>query len=87
MAACCLHDVGIKASEALLGYNNGQTQEEYGPELARELLESIGFDQAKTTKVAEIIGNHHSPVRYDYIELAILRQADRIVKGQEAPAG
>jgi phosphinothricin acetyltransferase len=83
-AAALLHDVGIKPSEALLGYNNGKTQEQYGPPVAEELLKGMGFPEEKITKVCQIIGNHHSRSRYDYVELEILKEADRIVNRQEA---
>lgn len=79
VASALLHDIGIKKSEEMLGYNNGKTQEEYGPAIAASLLESIAFPPEKTQKVCEIIGNHHSRSRYDYIELKILKEADRIV--------
>jgi len=79
LASAVLHDVGIKPSEAELGYNDGKTQEQYGPAVATELLEKIGFDPDKTKKVAEIVGNHHSKSRYDYVELEILKLADQIV--------
>lgn len=79
VAAALLHDIGIKRSEELHGYNNGKTQEEYGPPIALNLLESIGFSDDKTKKVCDIIGNHHSPSRFDYAELKILKEADRIV--------
>lgn len=79
IAAALLHDVGIKPSEAELGYNNGKTQEQYGPPVARELLSRIGFPADKLQRVVDIIGNHHSPSRFDYPELEILKQADRIV--------
>lgn len=79
IAVSLLHDVGIKESEARLGYNNGQTQEAFGPPVAERLLAAIGFDPDKSRKVCEIIGNHHSPSRYDYIELRLLKEADRIV--------
>ena len=82
-ASALLHDIGIKQSEEVLGYNNGKTQEEYGPPIAEELLNSINFPLEKTTKVCEIIGNHHSRSRYDYIELKILKEADRIVNKLE----
>ncbi len=82
IASALLHDVGIKPSEEKFGYNNGKTQEEYGPPVAVTLLKSIGFPLAKTVKVCEIIGNHHSPSRYDYVELKILKEADRIVNMQ-----
>ena len=79
VASALLHDIGIKQSEERLGYNNGKTQEEYGPPIAQTLLENIDFPSDKTMKVCEIIGNHHSRSRYDYVELKILKEADRIV--------
>jgi HD superfamily phosphodiesterase len=79
VASALLHDVGIKQSEEVLGYNNGATQEKYGPLVAGQLLDGIGFPPEKTIKICEIIGNHHSRSRYDYVELKILKEADRIV--------
>lgn len=83
IASALLHDVGIKKSEELLGYNNGKTQEEYGPDIAEELLITIGFPDEKIRMVKEIIGNHHSPSRYGYIELEILKKADRVVNAND----
>jgi HD superfamily phosphodiesterase len=84
IASALLHDVGIKPSEENIGYNNGKTQEEYGPPVAEALLTSIGFPNEKTIKVCEIIGNHHSSSRYDYAELKLLKEADRIVNKLES---
>jgi HD superfamily phosphodiesterase len=84
VASALLHDVGIKPSEEELGYNNGKTQEKYGPPVAEALLQSIDFPPEKIEKVSEIIGNHHSPSRYDYVELSILKEADKIVNKQES---
>ena len=84
IASALLHDVGIKVSEEKLGYNTGRTQEEYGPQVAEDLLRAIGFPVNKTEIVKNIIGNHHSPQRFDYTELAILRKADQIVNKEEA---
>ena len=83
IAVALLHDIGIRISEEKLGYNNGRTQEEYGPPVAAELLASIGFPDAKIAIVKEIIANHHSPSRYDYPELELLKQADRIINRNE----
>lgn len=83
VAAALLHDVGIKPSEKELGYNNGKTQEEYGPPVVRALLADIGFPEDKLQKVVDIVGNHHSPSRFDYPELAVLKEADRIVNRME----
>jgi putative nucleotidyltransferase with HDIG domain len=83
IASALLHDIGIKESEEKHGYNNGTTQEQYGPPLAGELLASIGFPAEKIEIVKNIIGNHHSPSRYDYPELALLKKADQIVNRAE----
>ncbi len=83
IASALLHDVGIKVSEEKHGYNNGQTQEEYGPPVAQELLDNIGFPTGKTEIVKNIIGNHHSTPRYDYPELGVLKEADLIVNRDE----
>lgn len=83
IACALLHDVGIKVSEEKHGYNNGKTQEEYGPPVAEELLKTIGFPIGKIEIVMNIIGNHHSPSRYEYPELAVLKEADLIVNRDE----
>ena len=83
IACALLHDVGIKVSENKHGYNNGKTQEEYGPPVAEKLLKSIGFPYEKIEIVKNIIGNHHSPSRYDYPELTVLKEADQIVNRDE----
>jgi len=78
-ASALLHDVGIKVSEEKHGHNNAKTQEQYGPAVAKDLLDSIGFPAEKTAIVMDIIGNHHSPPRFDYPELEVLKRADQIV--------
>ncbi len=83
IAAALLHDIGIKLSETELGYQDGATQEEYGPAVAGELLAAIEFPAEKTEIVKNIIGNHHSPSRYDYPELELLKAADLIVNRDE----
>ena len=83
IAAALLHDVGIKVAEERHGHSSGKTQEEYGPPVAEELLDSIGFPSDRTEIVMNIIGNHHSPPRYDYPELGVLKEADRFVNRAE----
>jgi len=84
VAVALLHDVGIKKSEEVLGYNTGKTQEKYGPDIARILLKTINFPTSKMEIVCDIIGNHHSKSKYDYIELDILKKADKIVNKKES---
>ena len=79
VASALLHDVGIKIAEERHGCNTSATQEEYGPHEAERLLRSIDFPAEKIRIVKEIVSNHHSPSRYPYPELALLKEADRIV--------
>jgi len=83
IAVALLHDIGIKISEEKHGYNDGKTQEQYGPPVAEELLKSIDFPAAKISTVKDIIGNHHSPSKFDYPELDLLKKADRIVNKRD----
>ena len=83
IVSALLHDVGIKVSEEKHGYNDGRTQEEYGPAEAELLLKKINFPAEKIEIVKQIIGNHHSPSRYPYPELALLKEADLIVNKAE----
>ncbi len=83
IAAALLHDVGIKPAEDKLGYNDGGTQEQYGPPIAREILAALDFPAEKTEVVCNIIGNHHSPTRHPYPELELLKTADRTVNQRE----
>ena len=48
IASALLHDIGIKVSEQIHGYNNGLTQEKYGPEIAEKLLSSINSPKIKS---------------------------------------
>ena len=84
VASALLHDVGIRVSEEKHGFNNGRTQEQYGPSVAADLLRTIAFPPDKIEIVKNIIGNHHSRSRYDYPELALLKAADRIVNRDDA---
>ena len=79
IAAALLHDIGIRISEERLGYNNGKTQEEFGPPEAEKLLRAVGFPPEKIGAVAGIIGLHHTLVADPAPELSILMRADRIV--------
>lgn len=83
IASALLHDVGIKVAEEKHGYNDGRTQEVYGPPVAEAMLQAVGFPPEKIGIVKDIIGNHHSASRYEYPELALLKDADRIVNAIE----
>ena len=83
IAAALLHDIGIRISEERLGYNNGKTQEEFGPPEAEKLLRTIDFPADRIEAVKEIIGCHHTPTSDPSPELSILMRADQIVNRDE----
>jgi HD superfamily phosphodiesterase len=53
-ACALLHDVGIKESEKILGYNDGKTQEQYGPKIAEKILKKIKFPGHKIIIVKQL---------------------------------
>ena len=83
IASALLHDVGIKQSEAELGYNNGETQEKFGPPVANKLLKGYKFPEEKIEMVCKIIGNHHTKSQFESAELELLKAADQIVNKME----
>ncbi len=95
IASALFHDIGIKIAEEKYGYNNGAMQEEYGPPLARQILNDCHIEEHKIQlndchieehkiqKICNIIGNHHSSSKYPYPELKTLKKADAIVNKAE----
>jgi hypothetical protein len=79
VAAALLHDIGIIEAERLHGSAEARYQEEYGPPVAREVLEGIGFDSRSVEHVCRIIANHHSGRGIDTPEFRIVWDADRLV--------
>lgn len=74
-----LHDIGIKASKEKYGYCNGQTQEELGPPLAREILEKYDVAPEKIDRICYLIANHHSYDNIVGLDYQILVEADFLV--------
>ncbi len=86
LAVGLLHDVGIKEAEALYGHNTGKMQEQYGPPIARAILEKIGLPEEKIAEACAIIGSHHTPSGVPGPNFPILWDADMIVNlGDEMP--
>ena len=44
-AAAYVHDIGIHEGERRFGRNDGQIQQELGPDEARPMLEELGFEK------------------------------------------
>ena len=71
-----LHDIG--AIEAQRKYNSMAAvyQEKEGPEVARQILQGVGYDPQKTERICYIIGHHHTPAKIDGIDFQIQWEAD-----------
>lgn len=77
--AAIVHDIGIKASMEKYGDSAGKHQEEEGPEIAREMLESLGYEEYLIQRVCYLIGHHHTYHDIDGIDYQILVEADFLV--------
>lgn len=78
-AAAILHDVGIPAAEEKYGSIDGCYQEEFGPPIAREILQRLGADPELTDHVCDIVSDHHSAAFMDSTEFRVLWDADWLV--------
>lgn len=85
-AAAAVHDIGIHICELKYGRCDGQLQEEEGPELARDMLTALGFDQEVILRVCWLVAHHHSYHSIDGWDHQILIEADMLVNLYEDSA-
>lgn len=78
-AAAYTHDIGIRKAEELYGECHGKLQEELGPDIAKEMLEKIGFSEDVVERVCFLIGHHHTYDRIEGADYQILVEADFLV--------
>lgn len=86
-AAALTHDIGIHYCEEHFGDCNGKLQEQYGPAIAKELLEKLHFSEEVSERVQYLIAHHHTYDNIDGIDYQILVEADFLVnlmEGQKA---
>jgi hypothetical protein len=84
LAAAFLHDIGIHEAERKYGSAAGNLQEIEGPPIARNILASLGYDEAFVDEVCEIIASHHSPGEVETDNFRIIWDADWLVNvGEE----
>ncbi len=82
-AAAYVHDIGIKRAEELHGSSNGKLQEEFGPEIAREMLEGLGFEREVIDRICYLVGHHHTYSNIEGPDYQILVEADFLVNFYE----
>ncbi len=79
LAAAFLHDIGIHEAERKYGSAAGNLQEIEGPPIAREILSSLGYEQALVDEVCDIIASHHSPGEIGTDNFRVIWDADWLV--------
>ncbi len=85
-AAAAVHDIGIRMCELKYGTADGNLQEREGPELARDMLTALGFDDKVTVRVCWLVGHHHAYRDVDGWDHQILLEADLLVNLYEENA-
>lgn len=78
-AAAAVHDIGIHICELKYGKCDGKLQEQEGPELARDMLGALGFDEKVIVRVCWLVGHHHTYRDIDGWDHQILIEADLLV--------
>ena len=80
-AAAMLHDIGIHAGEAKHGGKcTGKHQEEEGPAVAQEILDSVGgFSAQQAERIKYLIAHHHTYSDNQGLDYQILVEADFLV--------
>ena len=82
-AAALTHDIGIHICEEKYGDCNGKLQEKEGPEIAKKLLEELGFAEDVSERVQYLIAHHHTYDNIDGMDYQILVEADFLVNIME----
>ncbi len=78
-AAAIVHDIGIHPALEKYGRDDGELQEELGPEPARKMLAEVGFCAERCERVAYLVGHHHTYTDIDGIDYQALVEADFLV--------
>lgn len=85
-AAASVHDIGIRICELKYGRCDGKLQEQEGPELARDMLGALGFDEKVIQRVCWLVGHHHTYHNINGWDHQILIEADFLVNLYEEGA-
>ncbi|MCH5198724.1 MAG: HD domain-containing protein [Oscillospiraceae bacterium] len=86
-AAALTHDIGIKKANELYGRCDGLLQEQLGPDIAREMLSELCFEESEIERICYLIGHHHTYDNIDGADYQILVEADFLVNLYEGGKG
>ena len=81
--AAIVHDIPCPLCREKYGSTDGKLQEQEGPALAEAFLQPLGFAQPLISRVAWLVGHHHTYTDVDGLDHQILLEADFLVNADE----
>ena len=81
--AAITHDIACPLCREKYGNTNGKLQEKEGERLVRDFLSDSGMTDAQISRVAFLVGHHHTFTDIDGVDYQILVEADYIVNASE----
>ena len=82
-SAAITHDIACPLCREKYGSTNGKLQEKEGDPLVREFLSDSGMTDAQISRVAFLVGHHHTFTDIDDADYQILVEADYITNASE----
>lgn len=82
--AALVHDIGIRDALRQYGRSDGKLQEQLGPGEAETLLRRLGgYTEEEISRVAYLVGHHHTYTNVEGLDNQILIEADFLVNLHE----
>lgn len=78
-----VHDIGIKVSEEKYNSSSGEYQQIEGPQVAKDMLTKLGYEEGFIDRVCYLIAHHHTYNKIDGLDYQILVEADFLVNISE----
>ncbi len=82
--AAITHDIACPLCRVKYGNTNGKYQEEEGAPLVTEFLSDTGMTKEQISRVAYLVGHHHTLTGIEGMDYQILIEADYIVNATES---
>ena len=83
-AAAITHDIACPLCREKYGNTNGKYQELEGPVMVRAFLADTGMTEEQISRVAFLVGHHHTFHEIDGMDYQILVEADYIANAAES---
>ena len=81
--AAITHDIACPLCRRKYGNTSGKLQEKEGEQMVREFLSGSGMTETQISRVAFLVGHHHTFADIDNADYQILIEADYIANASE----